>query len=257
VERARSRVTPFDVSPLPGSSFEDVDLDLFQRVYLPAAVSPEVLAQNRRSPPEQMVALNLLTPEGQATVLGLLVAGRDPLRWLPGAYVQFVRIAGTGFTDPIRDQKRATPPLPEMLRALDELLHLAIEVETDILSQAIEQRSPTYPVAALQQLLWNAVMHRTYEGTNAPVMLHWFDDRIEISSPGGPYGKVTRDNFGTPGIVDYRNPNLAGVMRQLGYAQRFGFGIMVARETLAKNGNPEPEFQVTDTHVVATLRRRP
>ncbi len=257
IERARSRIVPFDISPVPGSSVADLDLDLFERVYLPSAIAPEILAENRRPAEAQLVALNLATTEGEATVLGLLAVGRNPLTWLPGAFVQFVRVAGEHFSDPIKDQKRALAPMPELLRIADELLHLWIEVETDIVSQAIEQRRPAYPLVALQQLTWNAVMHRTYEGTNAPVMIRWFDDRVEIHSPGGPYGKVTKDNFGTPGITEYRNAYLASVMQQLGYAQRFGFGIQIAREALARNGNPPPEFTVTDTHVLVTLRRRP
>ena len=40
-----------------------------------------------------------------------------------------------------------------------------------------------------------AVMHRvqlnTHESTNAPVRVYWYDDRIEISNPGGRYGNVT------------------------------------------------------------------
>lgn len=47
---------------------------------------------------------------------------------------------------------------------------------------------------------------------------------------GGPYGQVTRDNFGRPGVCDYRNPNLAAVMKELGYVQRFGMGIPLASE---------------------------
>ena len=66
-------------------------------------------------------------------------------------------------------------------------------------------------------------MHRTYESTNAPVRVSWFSDRIEILSPGGPFGAVTADTFGQHGITDYRNPNLA--MRTLGFVQRFGVGI--------------------------------
>ncbi len=58
-------------------------------------------------------------------------------------------------------------------------------------------------------------MHRAYESTNAPVHVYWFDDRIEISNPGGPFGVVTQANFGEPGRVDYRNPNLAEALRVL------------------------------------------
>ncbi|WP_442866881.1 ATP-binding protein [Acidovorax sp. NCPPB 4044] len=98
-------------------------------------------------------------------------------------------------------------------------------------------------------------MHRTYEATHAPVRVTWFNDRIEIVSPGGPYGIVNAGNFGQPGITDYRNPHLAEALKVLGYVQRFGVGITTARRLLADNGNPPPEFEVSATHVLVTVRR--
>jgi ATP-dependent DNA helicase RecG len=99
-------------------------------------------------------------------------------------------------------------------------------------------------------------MHRTYEATHAPVRVHWFTDRIEVLSPGGPYGVVSKENFGTPGVADYRNPHVAEAMKVLGYVQRFGVGIPIAREEMRKNGNPPPEFTIEAAHVLVTLRRR-
>jgi ATP-dependent DNA helicase RecG len=49
----------------------------------------------------------------------------------------------------------------------------------------------------------------------------------------------------------------ADLMRGLGYVQRFGVGLPSARAALERNGNPPVEFEVTDTHVAATIRRRP
>ena len=120
---------------------------------------------------------------------------------------------------------------------------------------ATEIRTAAYPLSALQQLVRNAIMHRSYEGSNAPVRVYWFDDHIEITNPGGPYGIVTAENFGRPGISDYRNPSVATVLKTMGFVQRFGFGIAEARRSLAANGNPPPEFQVEPTIVLATVRR--
>ncbi|MFH1136851.1 MAG: ATP-binding protein [Pseudomonadota bacterium] len=59
------------------------------------------------------------------------------------------------------------------------------------------------------------------------------------------------------GANDYRNPNLAAVLKELGYVQRFGFGIATARSAMEKNGNPQPEFLVEDAHIAVILRSRP
>lgn len=257
-ERRRARDLPFDIRPLPSADLADLDRELFRRVYLPSAVAPEILEENRRSLEQQMSSVRFAT-SGETclpTVLGVLVAGIDPRRFVPGDYIQFLRIDGTELTDPLRDQKEIDGALSDLLRVLDEILRANIAVASDPAADPVEIRRPDYPLVALQQLARNAVMHRTYEGTNAPVRITWFEDRIEILNPGGPYGQVTRANFGQPGIADYRNPHLAEAMKNLGYVQRFGLGIALARRELEKNGNPLPEFQVGDSSVLATVRRR-
>jgi ATP-dependent DNA helicase RecG len=113
----------------------------------------------------------------------------------------------------------------------------------------------TKPLQVHRQLLRNAVIHRTYEGTNAPVRVTWYTDRIEIQSPGGPYGQVTQENFGH-GATDYRNPTIAGLMVQLRLIERFGVGIQIAKEQLHANGNPALEFEVNQQHVLAIVRSR-
>ena len=87
-------------------------------------------------------------------------------------------------------------------------------------------------------------------------MRYWFDVRIEINSPGGPYGNVTIANFGQPGVTDYRNRHLAEAMSNLGFVQRFGIGIALARGEMRKNGNPPIEFEVNNSFVLAILRAK-
>lgn len=57
-------------------------------------------------------------------------------------------------------------------------------------------------------------------------------------------------------ITDYRNPHLAEAMKNLGYVQRFGLGIELARQQLLKNGNPPLEFTVEDAHVLVTVKKK-
>ena len=147
------------------------------------------------------------------TVLGLLCIGTLPRTWIPGSYIQFLRIRGTKLSDPIADELEISGTISEILRRLDEKLTAHLTTGVDFTSQDKEVRSSPYPLVALQQLARNAVMHRTYENTNAPVRVYWFDDRIEISNPGGPYGSITVKNFGEPGYADYRNPQLASAFK--------------------------------------------
>ncbi len=81
----------------------------------------------------------------------------------------------------------------------------------------------------------------------------WFADRVEVGSPGGPFGNVTVENFGWPGLVDYRNPTIAGVLSRLGYVQRFGAGLPIAQRALKENGNPPLETSPTPEWVTVTV----
>jgi len=257
-EKRRSKDLPFDIQPVPSAGLKDLDVDLFLKVYLPSALPTEVLENNQRTIEQQLCSMRFVTADSdpKPTVLGILVVGKDPREFIPGGYIQFLRIDGETLADAIKDQKEIDGPLPEMLWMLDETFKAHISVATDV-TQPIEIRHPDYPLVALQQLARNAVLHRTFEATNAPARITWFSDRIEILNPGGPYGQVNQENFGEPGITDYRNPHLAEALKNLGYVQRFGVGIQIARSELEKNGNPPPEFFVKDAHVLVIIRRRP
>ena len=93
------------------------------------------------------------------------------------------------------------------------------------------------------------------KGTNSPVRITWYSDRVEILSPGGPYGQVNVQNFGS-GVTDYRNPTIAGLMVSLRFMERFGVGIAIAQKSLRANGNPPVEFEVNNQFVLARIVRR-
>jgi ATP-dependent DNA helicase RecG len=257
-EKRRYRDRSFDTHPVHGCSLSELNRGFFENEYLPQAVAADVLAANGRSYEERMASLGMTASvdEPTPTVVGVLTLGKSPRSWIPCAYVQFLRIRGTQWGDPVADESEIDGTLDMVLRRLDDKIKSTLTTAVDFTSgNTIEEKSSAYPLSALQQMVRNAVMHRTYEGTNTPVRLYWFDDRIEIHSPGGPFGTVTRDNFGRPGSSDYRNPAIASSLKAMGFVQRFGFGIAEARRAMLANGNPPPEFQVEPTMVLVTLRR--
>ena len=258
-EKRRYRDQHFDAFPARSTSIADLDVRRFEEEYLPLAVDVATLAGNERSTSQRLAATKMIVSmdDPTPTIGGILVLGKRPQDVLPGAYAQFLRIAGKEWSDEVVDEGICNGSIMELVRRLDDKLIAHNRTAVDFMSGPVETREPMYPMAALQQLVRNAVMHRTYEGTNAPIRVYWFDDRIEISSPGGPYGAVTIENFGRPGVVDYRNPVLAEAMRVLGLVQRFGLGILGARRRLLDNGQPEPDFRIDPNWVHCTVRARP
>jgi ATP-dependent DNA helicase RecG len=259
VERRRHGNRPFDVRPVHGSTLGDLSRMAFEADYLPSAVAPDVLAANDRSFEERLAALKMVTSadEPLPTVLGHLVLGIRTRDFIPGAFVQFLRVNGIDLADPIVDELEIDGTVADIVRRLEEKLAAHNRVSVEFTSAATERRQAQYAFSALQQLTRNAVMHRTYEYSNSPIRVSWFNDRIEILSPGGPYGTVTRENFGRPGVTDYRNPSLAEALKVLGFVQRFGAGIATAQRELLANGNPPAEFAIEQTYINTLVRAKP
>jgi len=251
-ERRRGLNGPFDSRPVAGLSVDDLDSRLFVSTYLPAVVAPDVIEENGRPLLQQLASLGLADSSGTPTLLGILIIGLNPSAAVPGAYMQFVRYAGRDVSDPVADEQEIRANLIEGATRLGAIIrgHLHTRVESDGFRDV---DLPDYPIEAIREVCMNAVMHRNYETSFAPVRIAWFDDRVEVTNPGGPFGQVCPDNFDR--VNDYRNPNLASAMKSLGFVNRFGRGIGRIRRTLEQNGNPAPEFLVDESSWVVVLRR--
>lgn len=252
-ERRRYRDRPFDVQGVAGATLDDIDRLRFEQEYLPALVAKDVLEANDRTLEQKLAASKLILGEDEPvpTVLGLLVCGKRPADWIPGAYTQFLRIGGRDLADPVLDEAVIHGTVRDQIRRLEEKVDAHNRRRVEFSASRVEQIHEEYAVEGLRQLIRNAYMHRSFEATHAPVRLYWFDERIEIHSPGGPFGSVSVENFGEPGLTDYRNPNLAEALRALGYVQRFGAGIVIAR----KHFGARLQFKVQASSVVAVIRQ--
>ncbi len=256
-EKRRFRDRPFDIQPLPSSRLSDLDRYYYESKYLPATVASDILAANDRSFEERLASSKMIVAvnEPTPTLLGVLVAGNRPADIVAGGYIQFLRLDGPDLSSPVIDEQRIDGKLAEVVQGIDAKFKAHNRTRVDIVSRDVETRQSDYALVALEQFVRNALIHRSYEHTHAPVKVNWFGDRVEIISPGGPFGYVTKDNFGQPGLAEYRNPNIAEAMKGLGFVQRFGIGIQTAIAALKKNGNPPPQFDVSDHWVRVVVRR--
>jgi ATP-dependent DNA helicase RecG len=250
-ERRQVALRPFDTQPCLGSQLSDLALDLFTSTYRPQAVAADVIEENHRPLEQQLASLRLFDlARGCPTHAGILLLAKDPLMWLPGAFVQYVRYAGPAQDSEILSERRFTGDLLNLLRELDGFLKglpIARPVATSLLGEA---NVIDYPAGALRELMMNAVMHRTYESSGFIRILH-FSDRIEISSPGPLFGEATPANF--PRQTSYRNPVVAEMLKTLGFVNRFGRGVERAQAALEKNGNAPARFELGDTYFGVTL----
>ncbi|MDZ4763586.1 MAG: ATP-binding protein [Chloroflexota bacterium] len=248
----------FDVMLIIEAAKDDLDVNYLENEYIPFAVSQEALIANARPLEHRMAALRLTDQQGTPTVLGLFVGGKDPRYFLPNTYVQFRRVDGLEVVDPNRDELEISGQLHDIIIRINDKLIAHNAISRDMASEFVSVAHPTYPLIALRELIYNAIVHRDYQYSNAPIRITWYDDRIEIWNPGGPFGHVTEDNFGAGDVTDYRNPHIAEAMKNLGYVERAGQGIPRSRDELRKNGNAAPLFEVrsTENYVLVTVRVR-
>ena len=116
LERQRGFNLPYDAREASSGNQGDLDAAYVRDEYLPAAIAADVLGQNQRSIEHQLASIHFLGRNGAPTHVGLLVAGIDPLAWMPGAYIQFIRFDGAQLTDPVRDQKILSGRVADILR---------------------------------------------------------------------------------------------------------------------------------------------
>jgi ATP-dependent DNA helicase RecG len=259
IEKRQSAIIPFELRPVYRAVIDDLSRVFFEEEYLPAAVAPEILAANNRTFEEKLAACRMIVSveDTTPTFIGMLTLGKNPQEFIYGDYIQFLRIDGSDYSSPITDEQEIKGRLSDMIKIAEMKLDAYNKKAFDIVSGPTHVITWDYPETALRQILYNAVLHRSYDGNNAPVHVYIFNDHIEFLSPGGPYGVVTAENFGTTGLVAYRNKNLADVLKNIGVIQRFGLGLKLARDSMEANGNPPIEFEVDNSFVRVILRIRP
>ncbi|ODS34861.1 transcriptional regulator [Candidatus Altiarchaeales archaeon WOR_SM1_SCG] len=243
-ERRASYARTYDLVPALGASLSDISIEYFKSNYLSIAIDKETLSENRRTIEEQLASLRFYdTKEKCPTNAGIIIFGINPEFYLPGDYIHYIKFKGNEMTSDVEFEKKFSGAMITELNSIDDFIKNNIIKERPVRQDSFqEQIIRNYPYWALRELTMNAIMHRSYE-SNAPIYIYEFPNRIEILNPGGLFGDVNAGNF--PDASDYRNIVLAEAMKILGYVNRFNCGIRRAKEEFKKNGNPEPEFDIT------------
>lgn len=237
-EKRSAFARSFDVLPCKGSTMDDISVELFKLRYLPSAIDADTLAENGRDLKSQLASLKFYDlKEDCPTYAGILMFGTNPRFFIPGASVQYVKFTGDDESSDFVYEHRFEGDLTTQMGQMEEFIKANI-VKT-VLPELGGDYISSYPLRAIKEFLYNAVIHKDYQ-SNAPIKFYEFSDRIEISNAGGLYGKARPENF--PNENDYRNPALSEAVKNLGYVNGFNIGVKAAMAALKKNGSPEPAF---------------
>jgi len=195
------------------------------------------------------------------TMAALLLFAKEPSRWHPRCGIDFVKYEGTErrYGGALNVVKRIRFEVP-LSRLIDEAVGRIKEHirERTILHDLFFRERMEYPTFAWQEALVNAVAHRDYSLTGAPVEMWMFDDRVEVRSPGLLPSPVTVEQLRQQKRVHFsRNPLLVRVLADLGYLREMGEGVPRMFEEMDHYGLHPPEFSSEGFFFVVTLHNTP
>ncbi|HEX7846692.1 MAG TPA: ATP-binding protein [Chitinophagaceae bacterium] len=221
------------------ATFGDID-EKAVKTFLAASENAGRLPENNQglAIPELFEKLRL-SENGQLKRAAIILFGKDPGKFYPNIFVKVGRF-GKDDTD-IKFQETEEGNLVVLLQAvLNQLNHkfLIRPIEFEGMHR-IEKGE--YPLAAIREMLLNALVHRNYMG--APIQIRIYDDKISIWNEGIlPEGltlaALKRSHSSRP-----RNPIIADVAFKGGYIDAWGRGTIKILDTCKEAELPEPEMQ--------------
>lgn len=161
------------------------------------------------------------------TVAAILLFGKSPSQYLPGARVRFLRYEGVsaevGSRFNVVKDITLEKPLHQLLVEGQKLLESQMREFQQLSRDGVFKKIPEYPAFAWLEGLVNAVAHRDYSIQGDYIRITMFDDRIEFSSPGRLPSIVTVDNIQNTRFS--RNPMIARVLSDFGWVRELNEGV--------------------------------
>lgn len=196
--------------------------------------------------------------EGNPTVSGMLLFGKNPQAFFPQSGVVFVKFPGIEPRGPDggigygrRDE--LTGPLARIVERAWNVVYEEMRVGATV-NQLEREELTEYPRFAVRESLVNAVAHRDYRITGRRIEIRMYADRLEIISPGGLPGYITLDNL----VEEHfsRNPRLVNGLYQWGYIEELGLGIDQMIEDMVQAGHEPPQFHAAPHSFTVTLSNK-
>lgn len=199
---------------------------------------------------KQLLELTGILHNGSVTMSAVMLFSPYPQAYFPQLGVIATCVPGTemGVLDEtgrrFTDSKRIEGTLPEMLEGCLAFVRNNMRTATVIDQKTGKRRDiPQYPMDAVREAVLNALIHRDYSfhTEGMPIQLVMYADRLEISSPGGLYGRLTIDQLGMV-QPDTRNPVMVTAMEVLDQTENRYSGIPRIRHAMQELNLPEPVF---------------
>lgn len=176
--------------------------------------------------PRDLVSFGLLDQDGMVTNAGLLLCDQGYLKQSRIVCTRWKgNVKGSIEGDALDDQEYSGTSLIMLLSSAETFIRNNSNNAWTIRGMRREENSD-YPYKAVREVLVNAIIHRDYQIIGTEVHVDMFDDRMEITSPGGLFigGRIQdMDLNHVPSVR--RNEVISDIFGRLNYMDRRGSGI--------------------------------
>ncbi len=138
----------------------------------------------------------------------------------------------------------------DILTQVDEVIsfikkHINKEI---IITGAVENvQRWQYPLEGIRELVLNMIIHRDYSST-ADAIVKIFPDYIEFYNPGVLPASITMEQLLSNDYVSFpRNRQIAKIVKEIGWIEKYGTGIKRVQRLLAEHGLPPPSFKIVQS----------
>ncbi len=232
----------------PRATFADIDEEAF-RMYLQMAKEKGRMPNIDGLTNEQIFEKLRLSENGQLKRAAIIMFGKDPVRFYPGAFVKIGRF-GKSDTD-LRFQEVEEGNLIVLLRNVIEQLNHKFLIRPIEFEGLYRIEKHEYPVPAIREMLLNALIHRTYMGSF--IQIRVYDDKISIWNEGELPTGMNLEKLKQPHSSRPRNLIIADACFKGGLIDAWGRGTVKIIETCLEAGLPEPELIERDGGFLVTL----
>ena len=197
-----------------------------------------------------MTMSGLTDKNGIPTVCGIMLFGKYPQYLSPNLDIVAVVCATKNYAEESASgerfivNKRLDGTIPQMLESGLAFVQQNIAKSTVIDETGHRNDVSEYPIKAVREIILNALIHRDYSihTENEPIRIELYPDRLEVSNPGGLYGRLSIDDLGKI-KADVRNPFIAAALEILNTTENRYSGIPTIYAEMKNAGLPEPKFE--------------
>lgn len=197
--------------------------------------------------------LKLVAEDGKLKNGAALFFAKDVQRFFENAIIRCVQYKGLNKRFPI-DKKDLVGNLVQQYEQSIIYILSKLNLKYEIESQGFKPRKEILeiPEVVFKEVMINALTHRDYYDKGACIMIEIFDDRVEVSNPGGLVNGIPRDQFGKRSLS--RNPLIFGLFARINLVEQIGSGIMRIRDAMNEAGLLPPVFNVEGIFSVALFK---